>query len=375
MKNLIFLLLLLCLSLTQILAQDGLYDLRFVKGTNNLSGKFDLQLEVKASKANTNFHISDQNYRFSFSDNALANPRIKEELTLSSIVTTTTPSTLSFYSPHTLTGSLGNVISYNIELSGGNGYPLNETDWVPIGIVEFDLVDPNACVWFTWHTQDPLDFPNTFVGEIYPDYTLASADEGSYKNLQDCPQNSAQLPITLLNFEASLALKTIVLEWETAMEINNDRFVIERSVNGVDFHRIGMLLGQGTTTTYHAYKFVDKEAYFLAPRVFYYRLKQLDDNGQYTYSPIEVIKMASLDTEVSTYPNPVENELTVRFSSESQEDYSLSILNNLGQEVRYLDPLPRHTETIVDLSDLPAGSYWLRIQEGEAVTSRLLIKH
>ena len=187
--------------------------------------------------------------------------------------------------------------------------------------------------------------------------------------------STSDLPIELLRFEASYQAKDVLLEWETAMEINNDRFEVERSVDGLDFRKIGLIQGQGTTTTSQAYSFVDEEAYFLESSVFYYRLKQVDTDGQYTYSSIKVVKITRTKRGIYLYPNPVENELTIRFSDASQEERSVSVLNSLGQVLLYFDEIPSQFETTFDLGELPSGNYWVKVMERMEVTTRMVQKY
>lgn len=167
---------------------NGVYDVRFlVKEANYISMELFVDIEVRADETCTHFNISDQNYRFSFRRNQLANPEIDQELKLSGATYTPDNVLNSFYAPHTLTGSLDTVVSYNVELSGGRGYPLNSVEYVKVGRLKFDILDPYACLELIWHTKAPQDFPPTFIGEKYPDGTLASAAEGTYNHLSYCP--------------------------------------------------------------------------------------------------------------------------------------------------------------------------------------------
>ncbi|MEO1437963.1 MAG: hypothetical protein AAFV80_20645, partial [Bacteroidota bacterium] len=120
-----------CLSLY---AQSGQYDVRFVTETVECESDFVfIGLEIKASDAQQLFNLAHLNVRFNFNDQAVANPIIADEGDLSGLATTTSPQSFTFYQPHTLTGSAGNLVSYNVYMGGGTGYPLNTTDWVRIG--------------------------------------------------------------------------------------------------------------------------------------------------------------------------------------------------------------------------------------------------
>lgn len=91
------------------------------------------------------------------------------------------------------------------------------------------------------------------------------------------------LPISLLNFNAARAETTVLLTWQTAMELNNAYYTIERSTEGNQFEAIGKLEGSGTSSTIKTYQFEDESA---PTGTVYYRLQQTDIDGQCTYSKI-----------------------------------------------------------------------------------------
>ncbi len=168
---------------TQTFAQGGQYDIRLnlhsIDLTNN---KVEMDIEVRAEIPGTEFNISDQNYRITYDPTVFANPSKVMELTLSGFVNTTNPVSSSIYDPpHTLTGSVGDVVSYNVELAGGDGYPLNAIDYVPVGRFSLDILNPNADISLSINTKDINDFPPSFIGEKFND-TLYVASEGSYNN-------------------------------------------------------------------------------------------------------------------------------------------------------------------------------------------------
>lgn len=90
------------------------------------------------------------------------------------------------------------------------------------------------------------------------------------------------IPIKLIRFEAGRDEKGVLLNWITGSETNNDHFEVQRSWNGRDFEFIGRIEGAGNSSSILRYSFLDKEA-IQRP---YYRLKQVDYNGAFTYSPV-----------------------------------------------------------------------------------------
>jgi len=136
------------------------------------------------------------NFRFNY-NNALANPTLVQELTLSGNVNTTTPPTVSFYDTHTLTGTISDIVSYNVSLTGGDGYPLNDIDYVSVGRISFDIIDSSVPIELTFRSKIGGNFPNTFIGEKYNNdlYIAAEASFNDYLQNVYCFNNTN--PITV----------------------------------------------------------------------------------------------------------------------------------------------------------------------------------
>lgn len=111
-----------------------------------------------------------------------------------------------------------------------------------------------------------------------------------------------RLPITLISFDVYSMGDQVQLEWATADEENNDFFTIERSVNGIDFQTLMTLDGAGNSAGRIDYSVID--AFPLEGRS-YYRLKQTDFNGQFSYSEVKSVFMDNVSHKVQLYRNPV----------------------------------------------------------------------
>jgi len=142
--------------------------------------KLFITLQVRADNPGEEFYLGDQNYRFSFNTNVLSNPTIVQELDASAYISGGPgPAGFSFYSPHSMTGSLDTIVSYNLELQGGDGLYVTDTDYINVGVVSLDILDYNTPVCLRWHRDIPADFPNTYVGQNYVG-ALIPTIEGSY---------------------------------------------------------------------------------------------------------------------------------------------------------------------------------------------------
>ncbi len=194
MKIIVTFVLTLC-AFTFSIAQTGQYDVRLVQQHPFQCGDGTIyfDIEIKASASGTAFRISEQNYRFDYDSLVLANPRIHQELGLSGMVNDGIG--VSAYDTHTLDGTLGSTISYNIELMSGAGVAIFNA-WKPIGRIAFDIVDGTSCTNLIWRTH--VDFPITFIGEI-SNGNLYQANEGSYGNYSGCLTNVCVSCPTALN--------------------------------------------------------------------------------------------------------------------------------------------------------------------------------
>lgn len=173
----------------------------------------------------------------------------------------------------------------------------------------------------------------------------------------DDPQFS--LPVELLAFTATTNAKSVTLNWSTANEIANDRFVIERSRNGVNWEQLGSVPAGGRSN--NAYVYVDEQP-LDGQNV--YRLRQLDLDGSFAlYGPVSAAFVAD---GLSVYPNPVAGEL--RFNR-ALETGVVSVLDGAGRRLVALPVVAGR----VDVRALSPGLYLLQIeQNGQLETLRFV---
>lgn len=141
------------------------------------------------------------------------------------------------------------------------------------------------------------------------------------------------LPVNLAAFEVTAAGNDGQLEWRTASEQNNDRFVVERALNGNDFVAIGTVKGSGTTTQARRYSFIDRGVAAKTTKPVYYRLRQVDADGTATNSPVRVLTFSSsgLAAGLKLYPNPAADQTTLDLSVLAEGDYQVTIVDLTGR--------------------------------------------
>jgi hypothetical protein len=136
----------------------------------------------------------------------------------------------------------------------------------------------------------------------------------------------------LLEFNAEKSNKKVKLNWITASEINNDYFTIERSIDGKNFTAILTRKGAGNSSQAHYYSNYD---YNPLNGISYYRLKQTDFDGRFTYSDIKSVQFeTNEDNTVEIYPNPViNNTFKINLDSDIDENVIITIYNSIGQQI------------------------------------------
>ena len=180
------------------------------------------------------------------------------------------------------------------------------------------------------------------------------------------------IPVELTAFTAELAGREILVSWSTATELNNRGFDIERNMNG-EWEKIGFKDGRGTTTTESSYSFIDKFTYESFVGTITYRLKQMDFDGTYAYSPEVEVNVDFTPKEYTlyqNYPNPFNPVTTIKYSLPFESNVRIAVYNILGEMI---DVLVDETKQVGfhdfnwNASNLASGIYIYTI-EAKSVT-------
>lgn len=179
--------------------------------------------------------------------------------------------------------------------------------------------------------------------------------------------SSSALPVEFGNFTATSDDRSIDLEWSTLGEINNEGFEIERSVDGSNFEKIAFERGNGTTNNSMQYNFTDQQP---ENGLNYYRLKQLDYDGQYAYSDIVAARVGNGSfTEMALFPNPVIEDLHIYTETDNAK---ATIYNSLGEVIHSFNVVSKFT--IIDMTPFNQGQYILVLQSGKEQIIRQFLK-
>ncbi len=166
------------------------------------------------------------------------------------------------------------------------------------------------------------------------------------------------LPITLVSFKAQVCDNVVCLSWQTASEINNNFFTVEKSPDGLIWDGFEVIRGAGTSQTILNYKTIDK---YPSSGLSYYRLKQTDFNGEFEYSSIVSVYLEKPnDRRLTIYPNPASDNITI--NGLPADVNHIKIYNLVGQEVTISVKITRSSESDLqlDISLLKLGMYHVR---------------
>ncbi len=185
------------------------------------------------------------------------------------------------------------------------------------------------------------------------------------------------LPVKIASFTATLTNDNKAnLRWVTASEINVSHFVIERSIDGVNFSDAAVIFAYGNTTDMTSYNYSDnlKE---IQSSVVYYRLRSVDVDGQSMYSETRIIrttKQAENTITIVTFPNPVTSEVRISIPANWQNKKVVyEVLNANGQVVKKAETASSSQTETVNMSTVNRGFYVIKVScEGQTAQQKII---
>lgn len=199
-----------------------------------------------------------------------------------------------------------------------------------------------------------------YNGSAAPVYNTTAVVKGS-------ATISSTLPISLLYFRARKNNGQVLLTWATAQEVNNAFFSIERSRDGANFEAIKTIAGAGNSNHTIEYSYADAQA---GAGKIWYRLKQTDLDGRFTYSNVAVIEQNATGKGISIYPNPVQEHFRIEWPGNSKDGILLA-LDTRGVIVKQQKITAGQ---YINSAGWKAGTYYLTIHAGGRQYSSVLIK-
>lgn len=219
-------------------------------------------------------------------------------------------------------------------------------------------------------------FPTIFTNGQNHHYVELNVTEFSELWLHGSTTGSA-LPVEMLYLTAkAINNEYILLDWATAIEINNNGFVIERSMDAEDWQEIGWVDGSNNSTSKQVYNYADYNVSYGV--TYYYRLRQVDNDGAYDYTGVvsaTIVNTISTLTIQDFIPNPALHSTKLNVLSPLVQSIQVEIYNSIAQKViseRY--QLSKGSNSIgFDISGWPAGTYTAVVMAGNETFSKKLV--
>jgi len=241
------------------------------------------------------------------------------------------------------------------------------------GITSTASSDLRVAHWYNpgaglkWYAEgtSPLITVSGATGTIQTDIDVTSFSPFTF----GAPNGVNPLPIELIDFKGFAEKSGNVLQWTTATEINNDYFSLERSTNGYEFAPIATIDGTGNSSSIKNYEFTDEN---ISEDIYYYRLKQVDFDGRYSYSNIVSVERKQTSTSfIDVYPNPSTTGIINILTSEDVTE--IVIYNAIGQVVRKINTLA--TSNYIQDINIAEGVYIIKalISDNSILTTRIVV--
>jgi hypothetical protein len=185
--------------------------------------------------------------------------------------------------------------------------------------------------------------------------------------LSALPTYATTLPITLASFKGTIQNNKALLRWETISEVNFSHFEIEKSINGVEFTAIANVIGNNSNGSKYSYTdaSINSETY--------YRLKNIDKDGKYSFSNIVALKNIIFIDDIKIYPNPILESVTINHSVASNGNVRFATLEGKTILVQKIEP--NTVQTSINTNDLSKGVFIIHVLLDGKTQSNLVIKN
>ena len=186
-------------------------------------------------------------------------------------------------------------------------------------------------------------------------------------------------PVVNLRLEANGQQDHINVIWTTDEEINNAGFELQRSADGLNFQKISWIAGTKSTTKVQGQKYTYNDFDVEYDKVYYYRVKQIDFDGNYMYSNVASAKISTqTDFDALIYPNPAQTDLYLDITSTTDQNVTLKVYDVIGKLLYSTSVEVQKGKSTIELKDLlnriALGTYYVRIvpENGKTLTTRLV---
>lgn len=234
---------------------------------------------------------------------------------------------------------------------------------------------PNTTNW----VDNLLDFPDSLRTidsiNVYYEIEVYNSNTSITSNLEFIKiKTNDALPVELSSFKASYKNNQVQILWRTETEVNNYGFDLERKSES-EWEKIEFISGYGNSNSPKEYSYIDKKP--IGGSKLFYRLKQIDNDGKYSYSDeIEIGIVPNVFSLEQNYPNPFNPSTKIRYQLPEKSIVNLKIYNALGEEVVTLLNETKEVgnyEVEVNGANLSSGIYFYRMQAGSYISTKKMV--
>lgn len=205
-----------------------------------------------------------------------------------------------------------------------------------------------------WNTQPNGSGTTYNAGDTYSSTSATNLTLYALWNSTGVP-----LPVRLLNFDVSAVhAKSVLIDWATGSEVNNNFFLIEKTKDAQTWESVAQVSGHGNSNQGFSYSYMDEYPY---SGTSFYRLKQVDYNGNSSFSPVRSVNITALPSPMQVFPNP--SSETFNIISPAFDINEVAIFDITGRNVTghcRLTYIDEHHFNI-KLSGLSDGAYWVKV--------------
>ena len=269
------------------------------------------------------------------------------------------------YSSSVSHSSTINPSQVSIAIHRNEGGTSVSSTFIEVVTINFGISNPSGNSNLVWTTR-----------EFYSPSGTTQWDLSAWPN-----ENTSPLPVELSSFTAIRNQNNVNLYWKTATEVNNNGFEIQREARGQNpevgnqWEKVGFVQGHGNSNSPKEYSFEDKN--LTGGTKFVYRLKQIDNDGQYEYSKeIEVEVVPQSYTLYQNYPNPFNPSTTIRFDLPKAAEVNLTVYNILGEKVMTLANgflEAGYHSVVFNANNLASGTYIYRLQTSNFIQTKKML--
>ncbi len=236
-------------------------------------------------------------------------------------------------------------------------------------------------VKMNFHFKNKSKFKVSLGSQIDDNGTTGAIATDRYSSLYFMSTSNTLivLPVSYTAFDATISNDKVNISWITELETKNKHFEIERSFDQSTFSTIAVILGSQPVGIANQYGFVDASAQLSNHKVIYYRLKQIDFNGEFTYSAVKMVRTVTVTkASAQIFPNPFMEKLNVNFVSDASGKAEVRLINAAGNIVKVVTSSITKGFNTVQLQDLNSqspGVYIANIiNNGQVVASLKVLK-